>query len=588
MTDSSQGGERAHWESGAAVPLPFSGVVGQEEAKLALLLAAIEPRLGGVLLRGQKGSAKTTLARGFARLLPGAAPFVELPLGASEDRVLGSLDLAELLTNGTPRYRPGLLASAHGGVLYVDEINLLADHLVDVLLDVAVTGVNRVEREGISHTHPARFVLVASMNPEEGELRPQLLDRFGLAVDVVAPTDAATRVIAVQAQLAVERDPGAHLDYEETDAGVRRRLASVRRASLPDEVIRRAADVALAVGAEGLRADLMLCRAAVANASWDGRPTASVDDLRVVAPFVLAHRRRRAPFDEPGITDDELADAFAPEPSPSSSETPAQTSDPDRATGSPPLPASRSASHRDGRRDAAASPTGRLVRDVPAGDAPASIAATPTAINVAARRAVDPGAAPTRDDLREGVRERRRGNLVIVAVDTSGSMGSERRIELAKGVVLELLTHAYQKRDRVALVAFHGDGAEVVLRPTGSIEIARHRLVALPTGGTTPLAAGLAAARTLARSARDQELEPIVVLITDGRATSGGDDPVATARLEAEGLARDDVRAIVVDAELGAARLALAPEIAGALRCECVSLGSFDARRVAELARARP
>src|SRR4029453_15219773 len=146
--------------------------------------------------RGQKGSAKTTLARGFARLLPGAAPFVELPLGASEDRVLGSPDLAELLTNATPRYPTGLLASAHGGVLYVDEINLLADHLVDVLLDVAVSGVNRVEREGISHTHPARFVLVASMNPEEGELRPQLLDRFGLALDIVAPTHAATRVLA--------------------------------------------------------------------------------------------------------------------------------------------------------------------------------------------------------------------------------------------------------------------------------------------------------------------------------------------------------------------------------------------------------
>jgi Mg-chelatase subunit ChlI len=152
--------------------LPFSAVVGQDDAKLALLLAAIDPRLGGVLLRGQKGSAKTTLARGLAQLLPGESPFVELPLGATEDRVLGSLDLTELLSTGTPRYRPGLLAAAHGGVLYVDEINLLADHLVDVLLDVAVTGVNRVEREGVSHTHPARFVLVASMNPEEGTCAP--------------------------------------------------------------------------------------------------------------------------------------------------------------------------------------------------------------------------------------------------------------------------------------------------------------------------------------------------------------------------------------------------------------------------------
>jgi magnesium chelatase subunit D len=174
---------------------------------------------------------------------------------------------------------------------------------------------------------------------------------------------------------------------------------------------------------------------------------------------------------------------------------------------------------------------------------------------------------------------------VVVTVDTSGSMGAERRIGLAKGVVLELLTHAYQQRDRVALVTFHGDRADVVLRPTGSIEIARHRLVALPTGGTTPLATGLATARTLARSARDLDLEPIVVLITDGRATAGGDDPFSMARREAEALARDGVRAIVVDAELGAARLGLAREIAGALGCDCVSLESFDAPRVADFAR---
>src|SRR5581483_6248145 len=176
---------------------PFSAVVGQDDLKLALLLAAVDPAIGGVLLRGQKGSAKSTLARALAGLL-GDAPFVELPVGATEDRVVGSIDVAAALTEGERRFQPGLLADAHGGVLYVDEVNLLPDHLVDVLLDVAASGVNRVEREGVSHQHPSRFVLIGSMNPEEGELRPQLLDRFGLAVDVAAPIDPVVRAEAVR------------------------------------------------------------------------------------------------------------------------------------------------------------------------------------------------------------------------------------------------------------------------------------------------------------------------------------------------------------------------------------------------------
>jgi Mg-chelatase subunit ChlI len=186
---------------------PFGAVVGQADAKLALLLNAIDPRIGGVLLRGHKGSAKSTLARALAALLPGDAPFVELPVGATEDRVVGSLDVTVALTGGEVRLLPGLLAAADGGVLYVDEVNLLPDHLVDVLLDVAASGVNRVEREGVSASHPSRFVLIGSMNPEEGELRPQLLDRFGLAVDVVALTDPMARADAVARRLAFDGWP---------------------------------------------------------------------------------------------------------------------------------------------------------------------------------------------------------------------------------------------------------------------------------------------------------------------------------------------------------------------------------------------
>lgn len=272
--------------------LGFSEVVGLDVAKEALLLAAVEPRLGGVLLRGDKGSAKTTLARGLAAVLPGDAPFVELPLGAGEDRVLGALDLADLLGQGRPRLRPGLLADAHGGVLYIDEINLLADHLVDALLDVAVSGVNRVEREGLSEEHPARFVLVASMNPEEGELRPQLLDRFGLTTEVRAPSDVALRAEAVRRQLGREScssgdgGPGS-IPASESDAALRTRVGAARALTpvVPGDVIELACAVSLGSGAEGLRADLSLVRAAGARARLDGRCTVTATDVGPSPPW---------------------------------------------------------------------------------------------------------------------------------------------------------------------------------------------------------------------------------------------------------------------------------------------------------------
>jgi magnesium chelatase subunit D len=555
--------------------LPFSAVVGQDDAKLALVLAAIEPRLGGVLLRGQKGSAKTTLARGLAQLLPGDSSFVELPLGATEDRVLGSLDLTELLTTGTPRYRPGLLAAAHGGVLYVDEINLLADHLVDVLLDVAVTGVNRIEREGVSHTHPAHFVLVASMNPEEGDLRPQLLDRFGLAVDVIAPTDIATRASAVATQLAAEAEPTVVAPYLDADRDLRDRLAAVDSATIPDALVATASRLAVAVGAEGLRADLMLCRAAAAYAGWDARAVATHEDLRRVATIVLAHRRRHSPLDDPGLSDQDLDDAFANVEEPDGDASRDEVIEPAPASEPPSLPANRIPSAAPGRQGRTLGPRGRYVRDIPASEDTTAFAVVPTVIAAAARRASRPGGSGSPlapEDLREAVREERVGSLVVLVVDTSGSMGANRRIAAAKGVALGLLTDAYQRRNRVAVVAFRGEGAEIVLRPTGSIEIARARLTELATGGTTPLAAGIDSALTVARAARSDDLEPLLVLITDGRATVGGDDPVAAAHAAAGRVAGARVPALVIDAEHDAARLGIAADLARVMKADCLPL----------------
>lgn len=571
---------------------PFSAVVGQDEAKLGLLLAASEPLLGGVLLRGDKGSAKTTLARGLAALLPGDAPFVELPLGATEDRVVGSLDLAALLRDGTPEVRLGLLAAADGGVLYVDEINLLADHLVDLLLDVAVSGVNRIERDGVAHEHPARFVLIGSMNPEEGELRPQLLDRFGLCVDVRAPSDRSERAEAVRRRLAADADPSELDGAREADAELARRLASGTGAVVPDDVLDLACAVALEVGAEGLRADLMLCRAAAAHAGWRGAAEADDDDLRAVAPLVLGHRRRRSPLDPPGIPPEELDDAFdraeddldggapsdGPDDGPDGGSSPPA---PPAAAAAPPhlrLPSSRTDT-RAGRRGSASSERGRFVRaaEPPSGQTvdggPVAVAAT--AIATASRRAADGSATVEVADLRQAVREQRTGTLVVLCVDASGSMGADRRIELAKGAVLGLLADAYQRRDRVALVTFSGDGATVALRPTASVEIARSRLADLPTGGVSPIAEGLDAVHQLvAGSSGDLGLDPLVVLLTDGRAT-GTDDAVARSQASAARLAAAGVATVVVDAESGTPRLGLAAELASAAGGTCLPLAGL-------------
>jgi magnesium chelatase subunit D len=617
--------------------LPFSSVVGQEDAKLALLLAAIEPRLGGVLLRGDKGSAKTTLARGLAALLPEGAPFVELPLGAGEDRVVGAIDVAALLDTRTHAFRPGLLAAAHGGVLYVDEVNLLPDHLVDTLLDVAAFGVNRVERDGFSEAHPARFVLVGSMNPEEGELRPQLLDRFGLAVDVRASDDPEVRAEIVRRQLAFEADVApdpAPASNPSADDELRMVLEGAGAARCDDETVRAAARLAVAVGAQGLRADLALCRAACALAGFEGRDRPVPDDLRRVAPLVLGHRRRRDPFEAPGIASDELSSALddalddgAPDEGGSDggglgdggrAEEPDGSSDggpegcngpdgppgdqPDRPEGSggteaagerPPAPAAadrpdvrveapvpaRQVGRISGRRgpsrgQAASSPgrAGRQIGHEALGGAGRRLDPTATAVANTTRTG-GAGGELRAEDLRAVVAAEPRATLVILAVDASGSMAGRRRLDAARAAVLALLSDAYRRRDRVAMIVFRGESAELVLRPTGSVEIARARLADLPSGGRTPLAAGLVEVTKLVQATqRAGGPGPAVVVITDGRATAGGPDPLAEANAAAAELAATGVASLVIDAETGPIKLGLAGSLAAQLNADHVLL----------------
>lgn len=326
-------------------PFPFSAIVGQDEIKLALMIAAVDGSVGGVLVFGDRGTGKSTAVRGLAALLPpmkavtGCAygcppdrpaglcarcdattgktaapkgrpvpvPVIDLPLGATEDRVVGALDLERALARGEKAFEPGLLARAHRGFLYIDEVNLLEDHLVDLLLDVAASGENVVERDGLSVRHPARFVLVGSGNPEEGELRPQLLDRFGLSVEVATPTELKTRIEVVRRRDAYEQDPAGFVEHwARHDRKAQRKIAAARKrlpdTAVPDAALERAARLCLALGTDGLRGELTLMRAARALAALDGAAAVGDDQVRAVAPMALRHRLRRNPLDDAGST----------------------------------------------------------------------------------------------------------------------------------------------------------------------------------------------------------------------------------------------------------------------------------------------
>jgi len=316
-------------------PFPFSAIVGQEQMKLAMILTAVDPGLGGVLVFGDRGTGKSTAVRALAALLPPIrvvkgcpvnsarkadvpdwanvaratmierpTPVVDLPLGVTEDRVTGALDIERALTQGEKAFEPGLLARANRGYLYIDEVNLLEDHIVDLLLDVAQSGVNAVEREGLSIRHAARFVLVGSGNPEEGELRPQLLDRFGLSVEVRSPDDIDTRVEVIRRRAAFEGDTRAFLKHwQAEDAKIRARIlkarAALARIDPPEDLLRACAALSLALGTDGLRGELTMLRAAKALAAYDGVGI-GIGHLRAVAPLAMAHRLRRDPLDEAG------------------------------------------------------------------------------------------------------------------------------------------------------------------------------------------------------------------------------------------------------------------------------------------------
>jgi len=668
---------------------PFSAVVSMDELRLGLVLNAVSPGIGGVLVRGEKGTAKSTMVRALAAILPEvavvagcrfscdpavpdpacpdgphepgaasvtrAARLVELPVGATEDRLVGALDIERALTEGVKAYEPGLLAAAHRGVLYVDEVNLLHDHLVDLLLDAAALGTCYVERDGVSVRHAARFLLVGTMNPEEGELRPQLLDRFGLTVEAAAPRDAALRGEVVRRRLAHDADPAAFAaQWQGTESALASRIVAARAllpgVLLPDATLRQVASVCAAFDVDGLRADLVTARAAIAHAAWQGRGEVTAVDVRAAARLALPHRRRRQPFDAPQLDEEELDRALAGagedpdddpgpgddgpgggEPGARHETAPGQGAPPPgeaaapqpAAAGQPPDPAAEAPGQpRPGgapaRPPAAPGPVFRVRRlEVPgAGTGTAgrrSRARTdsghitgaqrprdrlgrvhvPATFAAAAPHQVSRGRPPggglllRPGDLREARHEGRESNLVLFAVDASGSMAARARMGAVKGAVLSLLLDAYQRRDKVGMITFRGRAADVALPPTFSVEAAAARLAAVPTGGQTPLAAGLLRAGDLLRTERirDPRRRALLVLVTDGRAT-GGPDPVGSAHRAAALLATAGVHSVVVDCESGPVRLGLAAALARSLGGVLLRLEHLAAGPLADSVRA--
>ncbi len=657
---------------------PFSAIVGQEEMKLALILNAVHPGVGGVLIRGEKGTAKSTTVRSLAGLLPeievvrgcrfGCDPeapelfcsdcrsnghprererrpvrVVDLPLNATEDMVLGGLDFTGAVRTGQRLISLGLLARANRGFVYVDEVNLLDDHLVDIVLDAAASGVNVIEREGISFRHPARIILVGSMNPEEGELRPQLLDRFGLAVEVKGEPEVGDRVELMERKEKYDHNPeGFAASFAQEEEKLAQAVVRARELLPKIRLERRVegfiSSLCLENNVAGHRADLVIREAARALAAYEGRTEVGEDLVIRVAPLALLHRRRdplppppppppppeeqedqepeeppeTPPDDQDQEEDQENDDLDEPFDLPLP-EPPEPPQDQDTDDGEEEQifevgqtfkvktlrqPKDRRLRRGSGRR----SPTrtsqkqGRYVKaDLNRENNDLALDATlRAAAPYQLRRKGSSGlqVCVHDQDIRTKVREKRIGSFLLFVVDASGSMGVRARMIATKGAILSLLLDAYQKRDKVCLVTFRKTEAQVNLPPTSSIDLAARLLKELPIGGRTPVSAGLAEAhRQLSNHlSKEPEARPIVVVITDGKANSGLGtemEPLQEALAMAGRLGREErAKFVVVDTEpQGIVRLGLAARLARELGAEYFKIEDLKAQELVEIAR---
>lgn len=657
--------------------MPFTAIVGQEKMKLSLVLNAINPRIGGVLIRGEKGTAKSTAVRALAGVLPEIAivkgcPFscdpmdianlcpacaealskkeeicivsrqvrvVTLPLGATEDRVVGTIDIERAIREGISALNPGVLAAAHRGILYIDEVNLLDDHIIDLLLDAAAMGVNTIEREGISVSHPACFILIGTMNPEEGELRPQLLDRFGLMVSVEGITNPEERMAIIEAAERWEKDPLSteRENYEalnELRFSVTTAQKLLPQVTIDKKLVRKVVDACLSLGIMTHRAEITVIRTAKTIAAFYGRTEVLPADIREAMELALPHRMRKKPFEEPRMDTqkldnlvpdhDETEDShdYGPENKGSVQQekedgvgaqekenhemsSPAGRGSKKYPIGSPvttaPIWDKQEADHnlrKTARGKRIATPTkdirGRRTTTKPASEWQGlALDATLRAAAPYQSRRLKNGCAISvlPEDIRQACRTGKAEVACVFVVDASGSMGAEERMESAKGAIFSLLEDAYINRDRIGLVAFRGNSAEVLLPLSRSPELAYKRLSDLPTGGQTPLASGMLKALEVLQKERTKKKEilPMMMLISDGRANIGSGSIREEIRKVSGAIAKAGIRTVVIDTEAVSSRHLLSlgycreiAEISGGSYC---ALSDLSAETIESIAR---
>lgn len=634
--------------------LPFAAIVGQEQAKKALLIALINSKAGGLLIGGKKGTAKTTLVRSSKELIAPQS-MVEVPLNVTEDMLFGSIDIEYAVSKGKRRFLPGILGRADGNILYIDEANLLRQELLMAILDANIAGFNHVERDGISYSQPVHYTVIGTMNPQEGTLPSHLLDRFGMYVDVDNIESVEERTELIKRVLRYERSKGEFAkEYAQSNKELAEQIAAAKallgQVEISEAMMQLAAQMCVQAFCAGHRAEIYLLEAARALAALSQRTYILPKDMQEAAVFVLPHRMRKPPEAEPEEAnnspeqnedqeqskdskddnqqeDNQSNDQEQQLPPPALDNTDDNSSDDagddtenqeqqdnsssqlapdeqiaeiDKSFRLPKLVLdlgkNNAVRRGSGKRSATRTDLkqGRYVRaELPKNKVEdLAFDATIRAAAPYQRIREDNGCALNiqKEDLRQKVREKRIGNTFLFAVDASGSMGARKRMNAVKGAIFYMLQDAYQKRDRVGMLAFRRDKAEVLLPVTRSVDLAQKCLAEMSTGGKTPLADGLATALlTLSRlNKRDKELEPILVLVTDGRANAvmeGETDPVGSALKIAEKIRKAQITSVVIDTENDFIKLGIAKKLAQTMGAAYYSLSQLSKEQILRIVR---